>query len=95
MSPKSIIDIVPLEQNGNAYEVDLESNMDLVPNHQIYHSERTDSTIFSNLSTMPLVQQQQHVQGHASRQSVKQHTHVSLKRNIKEGVHFNNFSLIL
>lgn len=50
MSP---IDIVPLEQN--AFEVDLESSMDIVPNHRIYHSERTDSTIFSNMSTNPLV----------------------------------------
>ena len=51
MSP---IDIVPLEEN--AFEVDLESSMDIVPNHRIYHSERTDSTImFSNMSTNPLV----------------------------------------
>ena len=50
MSP---IDIVPLEEN--AYEMDLESNMDIVPNHRIYHSERTDSTIFSNMSANPLI----------------------------------------
>ena len=52
MSP---IDIVPLEEN--MYELDMESNMDIVPNHRIYHSERTDSTIFSNMSAIPLVQQ--------------------------------------
>lgn len=50
MSP---IDIVPLEEN--VYKLDLESNMDIVPNHRIYHSERTDSTIFHNMSTIPLV----------------------------------------
>lgn len=53
MSP---IDIVPLEEN--AFEVDLESSMDIVPNHRIYHSERTDSTIFSNImSNNPLIPQ--------------------------------------
>lgn len=74
MNPiESDINIVPLEKN--AYDVDLESNMDLVPNHQIYHSERTDSTIFSNLSAIPLVQ---HPQRQASRQNIKQ-SHVSFR----------------
>lgn len=49
MSP---IDIVPLEHN--VYGLDSESNMDIVPNHRIYHSER-DFTPFSNVSTIPLV----------------------------------------
>lgn len=69
MSPKSPIDIVPVQEN--AYVLDMESSMDIVPNHQIYHSERTDSTIFSNISALPLVPQQQ-----TSRQNVK-HSHVS------------------
>lgn len=50
MSP---IDIVPLEEN--MYEQDMESSMDIVPNHQIYHAERTDSTMFSNFSGMHLM----------------------------------------
>ena len=51
MSP---IDIVPIEEN--MYGLEVESNMDIVPNHRIYHSERTDSTIFSNSSNHPFVQ---------------------------------------
>lgn len=70
MSP---IDIVPMVENE--YEVDLESNMDIVPNHQIYHSERTDSTLFSNTSTMRLVRQDP--QRQATYQSTKR-SHVSI-----------------
>ena len=73
MSP---IDIVPLEEN--AY--DLESNMDIVPNHQIYHSERTDSTIFSNMSAMPLMHQPP--QRQASHQTVKKSNVSSINSSV-------------
>lgn len=69
MSP---IDIVPLEEN--MYEMDVESNMDIVPNHRIYHSERTDSTIFSNMSAIPVVKHQPPTQ--QSNHHIKQ-SHVS------------------
>lgn len=70
MSP---IDIVPMEEN--AYVVDLEPNMDIVPNHRIYHSERTDTTIFSNVSTIPLVQQ--HLPSKQAPNQATKHSHVN------------------
>lgn len=50
MSP---IDIVPVHEN--MYIAELEASMDIVPNHQIYHSEKTESTIFSPSSNIPFV----------------------------------------
>lgn len=65
MQEMSPIDIVPLEENMYVVE---ESSMDIVPNHRIYHSERTDSTIFSNIHLAPSKQASNHTK----------HSHVRL-----------------
>lgn len=56
MSP--VDGIVPLYHNGYSDRYSVETNIDLIPNHHIYHSGTGDDQLMSGHSGRPLIRPQ-------------------------------------